>query len=72
MTIDAPEIVRRVRAVQAATGDGNYASKKALELHGYSEAAAIEHLRCAGQAVVRAPGARLPCGCVARGTCADE
>lgn len=72
MSIDVPEIIRHVRAVQAATGEGIRASKKALELHGYSEGAAIEHLRCAGQAVVRAPGARLPCGCVARGTCADE
>lgn len=49
------------------TGEGLLACREALEAHGGDAESAIEHLRCAGQAVVRkGRGAKMPCGCDVR------
>lgn len=45
------------------TGEGILACRKALEAHDGDAEAAIEHLRCMGQAVVRRKGSKQPCGC---------
>jgi hypothetical protein len=52
-----------VKLLREVSGEGVIACKKALEAHPWNFEAAIEHLRCMGQAVVRGPGALQPCGC---------
>lgn len=55
-----------VNRLRERTGEGLMTCKKALKAHPWNFAAAIEHLRCEGQAVVRSPGSLQPCGCTVK------
>lgn len=52
-----------VRELRERSGEGMMSCRKALEAHDGDIEAAMEHLRCEGQAVVRRPGSKQPCGC---------
>ncbi len=58
-----PLTAELVRELRERTGEGLMACKAALVAHDNEIEAAIEHLRCMGQAVVRRPGSLQPCGC---------
>lgn len=58
--------VKKVNQLRELSGEGILSCKTALVTHAGDVAAALEHLRCEGQAVVRRPGSLKPCGCVVR------
>lgn len=53
-----------IQRLRAETGEGLLACRRALDVHLGNFDDALEHLRCAGQAVVRRPGSKKPCGCL--------
>lgn len=56
-----------VRELRLRSGEGLMACKAALLAHDGEMEGAYEHLRCAGQAVVRkGANAKQPCGCPVR------
>lgn len=56
----------KIKQLWGLSGEGLLSCKAALVAHAGDVAAALEHLRCEGQAVVRRPGSMKPCGCVVR------
>jgi hypothetical protein len=53
----------QIAELRRRSGEGILACRKAIDAHPNDLDGATEHLRCAGQAVVRGPGALQPCGC---------
>jgi len=63
MNVEARVYAHQVQKLRSETGEGVQACRKALDAHLGNFDGALEHLRCAGQAVVRRPGSKQPCGC---------
>lgn len=55
--------VSDIQVLRKDTGEGLMNCRKAIDAHPGDIAAAKEHLRCSGQAVVRRKGSKQPCGC---------
>lgn len=65
--MDVSQYVENIRKLRDETGEGIMFVRKAIDAHPDDYEAAKEHLRCAGQAVVRRAGSRKPCGCLVKG-----
>lgn len=64
MTVEARVYAHQVKLLREQTGEGIKACRQALDAHLGNFDEALEHLRCAGQVVVRRPGSKKPCGCL--------